>query len=111
MSEEFKGKNIAEISSFIKDNDLGKAYYEVSRLCELILTIPTTTASVERSFSALKRIKTFTRNSQGQERLQNLALLSIEKELLHHLQHTSKFYSDVTDHFARKPRRISLNYI
>ena len=44
--------------SFIKVNDLEKAYSEV-RLCELILTVPTTTASVECSFSALNRIKTW----------------------------------------------------
>ena len=111
ISEEFKGKNIGEILNFIIDNGLEKPYCEVARLCELILSIPTTTASVERSFSALKRVKTYTRNSQGQERLQSLALLSIEKELLHELQSKPEFYSNVTDHFARMPRRILLNYV
>ncbi|XP_042235849.1 zinc finger MYM-type protein 1-like isoform X2 [Homarus americanus] len=111
MSEEFKDKTITEILSFIKLNDLEKAYNEVARLCELILTVPATTASVERSFSALKRIKTYSRNFQGQERLQSLALLSIEKEVLHNLQSKPEFYTKVTDHFARKPRRIPLNYV
>ena len=43
---------------FINVNDLSDAMPELFRLCALILTIPFTTALVERSFSALKRIKT-----------------------------------------------------
>lgn len=45
-------------------------------------TILAATATVERSFSNLKRIKTYSRSAQGQEILSGLAVLSIEKELL-----------------------------
>lgn len=45
-------------------------------------TILAATATVERSFSNLKRIKTYSRSTQGQEILSGLAVLSIEKELL-----------------------------
>ena len=110
-SEEFKDKIIEEILCFIKLNDLEKAYSEVARLCELILTVPAMTSSVEHSLCALKRIKTYSGNSQSQERLQSLALLSIEKELLHDLESNPQFYDKVTDHFARKPRGILLNYV
>lgn len=40
-------------------------YPQVTRLCELVLTIPTTTASIERSKSTLKGIKTFLRNTMN----------------------------------------------
>ena len=39
------------------------------------------TATVERSFSSLRHIKTYLRSTMSQERLDNLALLSIEREL------------------------------
>ena len=37
--------------------------------------------SAERTFSALKRIKTYLRNTMHQERLSNLAIIHIEKEI------------------------------
>ena len=45
----------------------------------LLLTIAFSVASCERSFSKLKLIKTYLRSSMSQERLTNLAFISIEK--------------------------------
>ena len=42
---------------------------EVCIVFLLLVLIPVTTASAERSFSKLKLIKTYLRNSLGQERL------------------------------------------
>ena len=39
--------------------------------------MPVSTASAERSFSVLKRLKTYLRNTMGAERLSSLALLNI----------------------------------
>jgi hypothetical protein len=44
--------------------------------------VPVTVASAERSFSKLKLIKTYLRSSMSQERLNGLATLSIEKDML-----------------------------
>ena len=44
------------------------------------LKILATSCSTERSFSSLRRLKTYLRNSMGQERLSNLALLHVERE-------------------------------
>jgi hypothetical protein len=78
----------------------------VYKLAVLILTIPSTTASVERSFSALKRIKSYCRLTQSQERLSGLALISIEKQLLHQLQHNPifKFQEAVLEKFNSQAR-------
>lgn len=43
----------------------------------LLATIPATSCSAERSFSGLRRLKTYLRSTMGQERLSHLALLNI----------------------------------
>lgn len=53
---------------------------EVKRLLQLVLVMPATNASSERSFSALRRIKTYLRTTMGQDRLKNLMLLHVHKE-------------------------------
>jgi len=69
-----------------------------------LLTIPVTGASGERSFSKLKLIKTYFRSSMGQERLNNLTILSIEHEVARDLN-----YTDVIDSFAAaKARKVVL---
>ena len=48
---------------------------EVHKLVLLYLTVPVTTATAERSFSGLKRIKTYLRNSMTQQCLNHCMLL------------------------------------
>ena len=70
-------KSVSDLMEFINVNDLSDAMPELFRLCALILTIPSTTASVERFFSALKRIKTYQRNTTGKNQISGLSLTSI----------------------------------
>ena len=51
------------------------------RCLKIAMTFGVTSAPAERSFSSLRRIKTYLRSTMGQERLSNLSLLYIEKEL------------------------------
>lgn len=68
----------------------------------ILLTIPVSVASGERSFSKLKLIKNYLRNRMGQDRLSNLAIISIEKELSKMLD-----YNDVITDFANlKSRKL-----
>ena len=57
--EDYMKKNVSELMEFIDINDLSDAMSELFRLCALILITPSNTASVKRSFSALKRIKIY----------------------------------------------------
>lgn len=75
---------------------------ELIKLGKLILTIPASSASAERSFSGLKRIHTYLRNTQGQARLNNLTIISLESELLQDLKRTTNFYDDVLKEFKKK---------
>ena len=56
--EDYMKKSGSDLMKFTNVNDLSDAMLELFRLCALILTIPSTTASVKCSFSALKKIKT-----------------------------------------------------
>ena len=48
-------------------------------LFQVALTIPVTSCSCERSFSCLRRVKTWLRTRMTQERLDDLAVLAIER--------------------------------
>ncbi len=52
---------------------------QVYGLLQLILVMPATNASSERSFSALRRIQTYLRSTMKQEHLNYLMLLHIHK--------------------------------
>ena len=52
---------------------------ELHRFLKLFLTIPVTTASSERTFSAMRRLKTYLRFSMTQERLNHILLLHCHK--------------------------------
>lgn len=97
--------------AFIFNNDLVTCLPEFYKLLCLIVTIPVTSASVERSSSALKRIKFFSRNTISQDRLKNISLISIEKRFIKQLTQQTTFYEEIIDVFAnQKDRRIPLNY-
>ena len=105
--EYFANKNISELLKHLVDNNMDKCLQEIYKLANLILTIPITTSSVERSFSALKRIKTYLRSSQKEQRLSNLSLISIEKTFLKQMMENRElFYNSVIDKFCQKTRRI-----
>ena len=52
----------------------------VLKLLKLQLVIPATSATAGRSFSALKRVKSYLRTTMGLERLNHLCLLSVYAE-------------------------------
>ena len=73
-------------------------FCEVWKVAHLVLIMPATNAASERSFSALRRLKTYLRSTMQQSRLNNIMLLSINKDRVdkldqfvrgneHHLHH------------------------
>lgn len=55
---------------------------DVISLLRLYLCLPSSTASAERSFSTLRRIKTYLRSTMSQERLNHLMMTNCYKEQL-----------------------------
>ncbi|CAJ1066361.1 zinc finger MYM-type protein 1-like [Xyrichtys novacula] len=71
---------------------------------QVALTIPFRSCSCERSFSALHQLHTWMRRTTGQPRLQHLAVMSTEKEMLERVEDQK-----VIDRFATlKVRRHRL---
>jgi len=68
-----------EILKFVMDAD---CYPNISVAYRILLTIPVTVASAERSFSKLKLLKNYLRSTMSQERLNGLAMCTIEKDIL-----------------------------
>ncbi|XP_022168292.1 zinc finger MYM-type protein 1-like [Myzus persicae] len=56
-------------------------FSEITKLIKLILTIPASAATAERSFSALRRLKTYLRSTMTQKRLTHLMILHVHKSM------------------------------
>src|SRR6266498_5030356 len=68
-----------EILQFVTTVDCYPNIYVAYRI---LLTIPVTVASAERSFSKLKLLKNYLRSTMLQDRLNGLAICCIEKDIL-----------------------------
>ena len=55
---------------------------QVVLLMKLILVMPATNSTSERSFSALRRIKTYLRSTMKQKRLNSLMVSHVHKDLI-----------------------------
>ena len=71
-------ESVTDIANLMLESRVSSSFPEVYKLVLLFVTIPVTVATAERSFSKLKLIKTYLRSAISQERLDNLAVLSIE---------------------------------
>ena len=82
-----------------------RKHYRMRQVCTqtygyCCCTLPVTSCSSERSFSTLKRIKTYLRSTCGNERLTSLALMHIHRDVPVSSQ-------EMVDKFARlHPRRL-----
>ncbi|KAK2717076.1 hypothetical protein QYM36_007277 [Artemia franciscana] len=56
-------------------------YPYVSSLLDIFISLPATVASAERSFSSLRKLKTWFRGQMGQTRLSGLALLNVHHDI------------------------------
>ena len=74
----------SDILDYLKtlDKPARNLYCEVVTIAKLLLVMPASNATSERSFSALRRIKTYLRTTMTQERLNNLMLLHVHQELI-----------------------------
>lgn len=107
--KEFTNQNVFKLIQYLHSNDLADAMPELYKLCELVATIPPINPSVEHSFSALNRIKSYQRKTTEEKGLSCSALMSIEKDLLQNLTRKTAFYETVIDMFAKRDRRLELN--
>lgn len=79
-------------------------YPQLAHLAKLILVLPASNAISERSFSALRRVKSYLRSSMGQKRLNSLLLLHVHKDKLDELNYQDIIREFVCSHDYRKKR-------
>jgi hypothetical protein len=80
-----------EILKFLKQHD---SFPNASIAYKILLTIPVTVASAERSFSKLKLLKSYLRTTMTQQRLTDLATIALESEVLEKIK-----YEDIIEDF------------
>ncbi|XP_050374741.1 uncharacterized protein LOC126792332 [Argentina anserina] len=92
------GKMVAaDILSFLQEINT----FPVAKITyRILLTVSVTVASAERIFSKLKLLKSYLRSTMSQERLNGLALISIENEMLGKIS-----CNKLIDDFAAKKAR------
>ena len=98
-----QSSSIQEVAEIVRKLELNQTLAEVTKLLYLLLTIPATSASYDRSSSSLKRVNDM-RCSQSEEQ-------SNDKELLKKMKvgcGADIFYNKMNDEFAKKKRRIEL---
>ncbi|XP_063744370.1 zinc finger MYM-type protein 1-like [Eleginops maclovinus] len=108
-NDEFKScSGAVALYQLFMGNNLQDTFSETVALLKILITTPMTTAESERCFSTLKRIKTFLRNTMSQDRLNALAMLSMEKNLVKTIP---DFNQRVIEKFAAvKDRRAKFMY-
>ena len=89
-----------EILEFVIAAD---CYPNVSVAYRILLTLPVTVASAERSFSKLKLLKNYLRSTMSQERLNGLAMCTIERDILDTID-----LNTVLDDFALRNARRTI---
>ncbi|CAB3985585.1 Hypothetical predicted protein [Paramuricea clavata] len=83
---------------------------EVVKLLKMNGVFSLTSASVERSFSCLKRVKTYLRATMTQDHLSSLCRISIHKDILKSKKDAHTLHEQVLVKFAEKPRRLAFLY-
>ncbi|XP_068729066.1 zinc finger MYM-type protein 1-like [Montipora capricornis] len=72
-------KTAADVIETLHANRLFEMVPEFSKVVSILAVSPATSCSAERSFSGLRRLKTYLRSTMGQSRLNSLAIISIER--------------------------------
>lgn len=100
LKEKERPLTIIGLYEALHDNALQDLYPYVDIALKLFLTIPASNCSAERSFSVLKRIKSYERSTMTEARLRDVAILNIESDITKRLD-----FDDVIDSFSNSSSR------
>ena len=73
---------LSDLTKKFVELDCKKVFPQIYNVFSLYLSIPVSSATAERSFSCLKRTKTWLRSTISQDRLSALAVLNIEADYI-----------------------------
>ena len=98
-----------EILHYIYKCGLETSVPEAVRLLKLNSVISISSVTVERSFSCLKRVKTYLRNRMGQDRLGSLSRISLHKDFLKEVENKNVLHDIIVKKLVEKPRRLNVH--
>ena len=100
MFKENKNANVLEVLKALVSMKCGEksVFPDLLAFVNLIMTLPVSSAQAERTFSTMKRVKNYLRSTMGDERLSDLCLISVERDLSYYLMQNSE---SVVDGFAK----------
>ena len=78
---------------------------QLSKIAKIFASIPATSSTVERSFSTLRRLKSFLRSTMGQARLSSIAIINIERPYANRILQESM--GRIIDIFGKRKNRQS----
>jgi hypothetical protein len=81
VCNEIEPLKLNEVLKFMISRDMVSSYPNLYTLYKIFYTFPVSSATAERSFSRLKVLKTYLRSTMTENRLSNLAILSIERNM------------------------------
>ena len=93
--------NYLGMIELVKQTTLFRA---VRKATLIALTLPATSCRVERSFSTLRRVKTWLRSTMSDTRLSGLCMLSVYRDKVN--SQKTELMNRVIDNFGRDPRRL-----
>ena len=64
-------------------------------------------ASVERSFSCLKRVKAYLRNKMGQDHHGSLCRIALHRHVLKEVENKNILHDNIVQRFLEKPRTLN----
>lgn len=93
-----------DMCRILRNDDLVTLFPNVDIALRMYACTPAANCTAERSFSCLKRVKSYLRSKMTNDRLNSLAILAIEAQLVRSLN-----YTEIIDDFATlKARRKQL---
>jgi len=95
---------ISELCRGLAETNKSQHYHLIDRLIRLVLTLPVSTATTERTFSAMKHVKTVLRNKMEEEFLADSMMIYIERELVEDIDSDSI----IDEFYSIKHRRVQL---
>ena len=88
-------EDIPDVISMLKP---AGGFPDLRNMLQLALTVPVANVAAERSFSSMRKIRTYVRSSMKEQRLSAIATLSIECDLAKNIN-----IDEVVDTFAKLP--------
>ena len=101
--QEFLKENPMELLKYIFEINIQGCIPEVFKLLKRNGVIAVSSASAERSFSCLGRVKSYLRSKMNDDKLVCLGRISIHKDTLHEKEDKKQLYELVLEKFFKSP--------